>query len=414
MSTRSTLFASALVTLATVAPSARAQVPTVDPSGEAPTSDEPVEADTGGGYTGGAEAAPTAGPGGAAPAAEEDTGFYYSDDLDLQRPSREGLGSAAGPVPETHVVRAGDTLWDICGFYFNNPWEWPRIWSYNPTITNPHWIYPGDLVRLYAAGAGPIATATAPPTGTEPEPVGVSSDAPVPRHGFSLKNLAFVDAKDLDNAIVIDGAVEEKLMLTRGESVYLRYNDNNKPKAGDRFSVYEEVEKVTHPKTGKVIGSFVRIRGDVEVKSIKKDKRARADITRSNDVIERGQKVGPIKKVFEEVEPRRNEKSLQGYLVGKIGGGELIGAREVVIVDLGKQSGIQPGNRLYVVRRGDAYPARTNPKQQFGMNDQRFPARAVGELLIVDVGEHISLALVTLSSKELGIGDMLLMRPDSE
>jgi len=410
MSTRSSLFASALVTLATVAPSARAQVPTVDPSGEAPA-EEPVEAEAAdSGYSGGGTAeAPASAPGGTAP--EDDGSYYYTDDLDVQRPSREGLSSSAGPVPETHVVRSGDTLWDICGFYFNNPWEWPRVWSYNPTITNPHWIYPGDLVRLYAAGAAPIAAA---PTSTEAEPVGVSADAPVPRRGFSLKNLAFVDAKDLDDAIIIDGAVEEKLMLTRGESVYLRYVDKNKPKPGDRFSVYEEVEKVTHPKTGKAIGSFVRIRGDLEVKSIKKDKRARADITRSNDTIERGQRVGPIKKVFDEVEPRRNEKSLQGYIVGKIGGGELIGAREVVIVDLGKQSGIQTGNRLFVVRRGDAYPERTNPKQQIGVNDERFPARAVGEVIIVDVGEHISLALVTLSIKELGIGDMLLMRPDSE
>ena len=52
-----------------------------------------------------------------------------------------------GAVPELHVVRGGDTLWDICFLYFNDPFQWPKIWSYNPQITNPHWIYPGDLVR---------------------------------------------------------------------------------------------------------------------------------------------------------------------------------------------------------------------------------------------------------------------------
>ncbi len=28
-----------------------------------------------------------------------------------------------GPVPELHVVRRGDTLWDISWYYFSNPWE---------------------------------------------------------------------------------------------------------------------------------------------------------------------------------------------------------------------------------------------------------------------------------------------------
>src|SRR6185369_17561178 len=27
--------------------------------------------------------------------------------------------------PSVHVVRRGDTLWDICDHYFQNPWEWP-------------------------------------------------------------------------------------------------------------------------------------------------------------------------------------------------------------------------------------------------------------------------------------------------
>src|SRR5262249_16330124 len=43
-------------------------------------------------------------------------------------------------VPGLHQVRRGDTLWDLCSGYFQNPWLWPKIWSYNPQIQNPHWI----------------------------------------------------------------------------------------------------------------------------------------------------------------------------------------------------------------------------------------------------------------------------------
>ncbi|MEL6187221.1 MAG: LysM peptidoglycan-binding domain-containing protein, partial [Myxococcota bacterium] len=48
-------------------------------------------------------------------------------------PGVAGLGDA-------HAVRQGDTLWDLCAKYLNSPWYWPKIWSYNPQLTNPHWI----------------------------------------------------------------------------------------------------------------------------------------------------------------------------------------------------------------------------------------------------------------------------------
>src|SRR4029079_15071594 len=47
-------------------------------------------------------------------------------------------------VPGVHTVKRGDTLWDLSGHYYGNTWGWPKVWSYNPQISNPHWIYPGD------------------------------------------------------------------------------------------------------------------------------------------------------------------------------------------------------------------------------------------------------------------------------
>ncbi len=37
--------------------------------------------------------------------------------------------SSGGLVPEFHTVNTGDTLWDISGYYFENPWYWPRVWA---------------------------------------------------------------------------------------------------------------------------------------------------------------------------------------------------------------------------------------------------------------------------------------------
>ena len=49
---------------------------------------------------------------------------------------------------EIHTVKQGDTLWDISRQYLKDPFLWPQIWEANPSINNPHWIYPGDQILI--------------------------------------------------------------------------------------------------------------------------------------------------------------------------------------------------------------------------------------------------------------------------
>jgi LysM domain len=51
-----------------------------------------------------------------------------------------------------HTVVKGDTLWDISMKYLKTPWRWPLVWANNQDITNPHLIYPGDLVVITNEG----------------------------------------------------------------------------------------------------------------------------------------------------------------------------------------------------------------------------------------------------------------------
>jgi len=342
-----------------------------------------------------------------APAPAGPTGYYYQDDQG--EPQDQTVQLHAGPTPELHVVRSGDTLWDICWYYFNDPWQWPKIWSYNPQITNPHWIYPGDLVRLIPKGM--MQSQVAPvPTDVETAPNTVDNSEPTPAKSFGveLRQTAFIDQSELDTPTLVDGSVEAKTMLSAGDTIYLSYPAGKPPKVGERYSIYTIGNEVEHPKTHKKVGAYVKLLGELQVQSVKKDKRATAVITSSTHEIERGAHVGPLQRKLTTVPPARASVDAQGTIVAMLAGEQLIGEGEVVFVDLGEKSGLQVGNRMYVVRRGD--PIDVKARTAVGQDDRRFPAHAIGEIVIVDIGKQVSIGLVTLAVQEMGVGDLVMMQ----
>jgi hypothetical protein len=74
-----------------------------------------------------------------------------------------------GPDEIEHKVKKGDTLWDIAKEYLKDPFRWPEVFKRNSDIVeNPHWIYPGETIRIPSSEVKPevlarVATKVAPP-----------------------------------------------------------------------------------------------------------------------------------------------------------------------------------------------------------------------------------------------------------
>ena len=332
----------------------------------------------------------------------------------------------------THVVTEGDTLWDISDTYFGSPWHWPELWSFNPEITNPHWIYPLDQLRLSpgklaedqavakAATTGGVAERRASAgilSGTESAPsVVVPREMMTPGTIF-LRDEGYLDPEALRSVGQIIGGNEEHMFLSPSDQVYIKFRNDQDVKAGEAFTIFRSI-KDTEREDGQQ-GELVRILGTAVVRSYERDKRvARALVTEGLDPIERGLFVAKLDRRFDLVSPKRNEANATAHIIASIQPRRLLSYGNVVFLDVGEGHGIQPGNRFFIVRRGDPWLSTIQAKAtEMGniadvpeYNESEMPKEVVAELRVIKVRQKTTICLITRSDTDLRVGDLAEMR----
>ncbi len=297
-------------------------------------------------------------------------------------------------VPEEYLVEDGDTLWDVCDYYFGEPRRWPTVWALNPHITNPHWIYPGDVLRLSMPN-------TAISEGMEVNPFTYTIGAEGARQ-VSISE-GFVVEKGMDARGKIAYSPHTQTYLALDDLVYLTLDKLNTVRVGQKFSVYEVQHDVIHPETDEVVGQKIRIKGIVEIESVEKHM-ARARITSSFGEMTRGMPVIDLLNHYVEVAPRQNLVNMKGTVLDALTPSRELGQFDTIFIDRGAKDGVQLGNRFFVMRRGDGrfeYELEINKKM---------PWEQIGEALIVLTRDNTSTALITRSALEVRRGDRVIMQ----
>lgn len=316
-------------------------------------------------------------------------------------------GAKETEEPRTYVIKKGDTLWGISERFLKDPDYWPSLWSHNPALPNPHFIYPGQKVRIYD-GRIEIVPADAPAGGkSAPDTVTAGDVAPVPTPSVTVRTAgngpgAFVSTEELSASGAIVDAVDNRIMMAQGDRVFVDMHDLPAARPGDRYSLFAVGKEITHPVTKEKAGYLVSDLGALQVTDVNAEV-ATAAITASDMEIQRGARLRPWQPAPREITVKRAAQPLSGVILTGGQGQLALSQYDFIHVDLGAQDGLEAGNLLYVTR-----PRQATELGLQGENLQ-LPEILLGTAVVVETQMSTATALILkMANQPIARGDKVV------
>lgn len=295
--------------------------------------------------------------------------------------SRVTMADLQPDAPGQYTVQKGDTLWGIAGRFLKDPWKWPQIWEMNrDQIKDPHWIYPGNVIRLDTSGGSPRLTlegggpagagyAIGPSGGTEAQAASnvvkldpririeeITSAVPsIPGSAIGpfLVHPLVVEAGGLDNAPTIVATEEGRVIVGAGD---VAYADRIGASAGLNWQVFRPGVALRDPDSGELLGYEAKYVGDARVRRFGNP--TTLEVTKSRQEVNRGDRLTPARESsYPNYVPRAPDKPIRGTIMTVQEGVSEFGQFQIITINRGARDGVELGHVLASYRRGPVVPA---------------------------------------------------------
>jgi len=245
----------------------------------------------------------------------------------------------------SYDIQKGDTLWDLADDFFDDPFQYVRIWKANPFIKDPHWIYPGQILSIpgtHAAEAAAPAPAEAVPVLAAPPPppppaaapveavkppepgpvvaaarivaetaVAAPVPVPLPKVGEKFPKLERTSGLNEDFPPSLAGSedtmpkrpvapdwkplgaiVEEDFLnATDGDTVHITWHEDVNLLPGEVVYVVHNAGDVPNPSGGKPIGVYLQTLAQVRVTKAISNRKSEGLVERARDGVQPGDAV---------------------------------------------------------------------------------------------------------------------------
>ena len=329
-------------------------------------------------------------------------------------------------APQSYRVVTGDTLWGISGRFLKSPWKWPALWGMNQNqISNPHRIYPGQILSLVRNGdyvmlttdaSGPMPTVRLSPrvrvediTDNAIPVLPPEQVIPFMRNGIIVARNAFADTP----RIVAES--EGRLLLRTGDKVYVRGGNvhNSQEKY---YMAYTNPQAITDPDNkGNILGyqasflgrlQFLRDGVEANLPQRQLETAATFIVTEIKQEIRVGDRLTPAgteQDLLTDFIPHAAPEHITGRIVHLYGQSSYRhGALyEVVLLSRGELDGLQRGHVVALWRPGKVFTDTTSR----GAGKARTPDERYGLAMVFKTFDNLSYALVVQTANTVELGD---------
>ena len=335
-------------------------------------------------------------------------------------PSGAPVSSAAPVVnanaPLHYTVKRGDTLWGIASMYLKDPWLWPEVWVINPQIPNPHLIYPGDQLALaYGADGRPhVSVSQAGAVRLDPRLRSTPLENAVPTIPYAsiaafLSRPSLMSDDEVKNAPYVLAMRDLHVAAGAPNEIYIR---NLSGGENSRYAVMHVAGPLRDPDDNKLLGyeaiytatALVQRPGD-PAKAVLID--SARETLRGDRLLTAERNETPVTFV-----PHAPPADTHGRILDVVGGTDLVGLYQVIVINRGKSQGIDPGTVLAIDSAGDVVPDIFAGGRNIGSTESttfahkvQLPDERTGTALVFKVYDRAAFALIIGATDIIQIGD---------
>jgi len=219
-----------------------------------------------------------------------------------------------------------------------------------------------------------------------------------------MNALGFLSMEDVKpwGRIVADAT--ERILLARGDKVYVTFENGRSVKPGDLFTVFESSRQVDHPLLRKEAEYAVEFSGRLVLKKEIRPQSFEGEIIDSYRPMQVGNPIIPFQPVSPCVHlaspqsgPCESSVPLKIPVVAAKNLSQVLGQFSVLYMDHGLRDGVRRGNLFRILS-----PVQTEPSK-----DAPLPDEALGYVLALDARPRTSTGLVMTAKREFYPGTML-------
>lgn len=304
--------------------------------------------------------------------------------------------------PKQYVVQKGDTIYEIAKKYLNKPWQWRRIWRNNPQIKNPKRLYPGTVLNLDFYAGKPHLTVVGNGTyklspQSRPRPAEKAIPAIHLRDIKPFLNRSQIfDVDELGKAGYVVAFKGEHLRGSQDEQVYVK-DLHHYAKSGLSYAIYRPAGIYKNPKYPNLcLGYKATFIGDAQV--VKGGNPAILELTQITEGVQITDRVVVNNKLDFDLyfDPKAPNHFVKGDIIDIFGGLNQVASNQVVVLDQGKNTKLEPGDVVAIWQ-----PPRLVPDPLNRENIVTIPKEKIGEAMIFKAFSYVSFALVVNATRSI-------------